>query len=218
MVEAGRGRSVSGSCRANTEQRRCEADQGRRRESTPPVFRALREGANAEMERVRIEVLDRHREHMRKTAMDMQAQGLQEQERMQRQQEKEGELAKQLAEAKAGIEARLCPSPALPAAVHKPSFPAYGPTGQRWDQPQGLLHAARPQVQGGQVDDGEHDESQQRPRQRGRWAVETDEGLPAAFRGRTNLPAAFRARRWHSLGPGGGGGGAAARVLEVPSP
>ncbi len=171
--------------------------RGNGRDGTPPVFRALREGADAEMARIREEIMARHRAQMRDDDIRMQ-------ERVQELQDRERERADRLAEAKSEIEARLCPSPPTTAAVRKPASPAYGPTGQRWDQQQDLLfQAARPLAQGAGCDRSGATGTDDRPEQRGAWCVGTDAGLPAAFRGRAGLPAAFRGRRWHSLGADG---------------
>ncbi len=195
----GRGRGASGR-RSADGRRDCGAAGSRGRSaSTLPCTRLLREHADAELARVRQEVLEDHRRYMRESAAVVQAQ-----EAMQVQQDQERARANQLAEAKAAIEARLGTAPAQAIGAPPPAPPAYGPTGQRWDQPQGVLHhAARLQAQEGHVEEQADDDVTQRPRQRGRWAADTDEGLPAAFRGRAILPAAFRGRRWHSLGDEG---------------
>ncbi len=192
----GGGRGASGRRSVDGSRGGCALGGRERGGSLLPFTRLLRQGADAEMAPVRQEALQEHRRRMRESAAAMQAQ-----EAMQVQQDKEVSRAEQLAEAKAAIEARL--GAVSPQTAESPPLvsPAYGPTGQRWDQPQGVLHhAVRLHAQERSLDTGADEDSIQRPRQRGRWAVGTDEGLPAAFRGRAALPAAFRGRRWHSLG------------------
>ncbi len=215
--EKGKGRGT-GEHRAADGRRDSSAPVSRGRStSTLPCTRLVREQAVADVAMLQQQVLDDHRRDMHDSAAVIQAQ-----EAMQVQQEKERAQAVLLAEAKAAIEARCGGALAQTDGPPPPASPAYGPTGQRWDQPQGVLHhATRLRAQEEVVQHLQRQQQQQqrqqqqlqvpgaddvddadthRPRQRCRWTAGEHEGLPAAFRGRTTIPAAFRGRRWHSLG------------------